>query len=134
MPHQHGGGLRAHARHARDVVDGIAGEREVVGIALGRDAEALLDLVMVVAEVAGVVPVHIAGADELREVLVARDDGDAQPFGAHARGERADDVVGLELRAVEPGDAEVRAQLAAALELQQQVRAAPVRGWPCRPG
>ena len=42
-------------------------------------------------------------------------------IGAHARGQRADEIIGLEFRAVEPGDAQPLAELAAALELQHQV-------------
>ena len=96
------GGLLADPLHAGDVVARVADEREVVDRALGRDAEALApvldrDPVLVHgggAAAPGVEELH-AGADELVEVLVARDDDDLEPGLGPLLRERADDVVGL---------------------------------------
>ena len=64
--------LRPHARHARNVVDRVAGQREEVRHAFRAHAELSLDVAVGEAALAGVVPVMIAVADELREILVAR--------------------------------------------------------------
>ena len=122
VAHQCRGRLGTHARHARNVVHCVTGKGQVIGIAIGHDAKALLDLAVLETLVTGVIPIHIARTDQLRQVLVARHNGRTQPLGAHALRQRADDVIGLELLAVEPGHAQVRAEFAAALELQHQVR------------
>jgi len=72
------------------------------------------------------VPEQVAAAHQLRQVLVAGDECRALALLAHHRGQRPDQVVGLVLRVDEHRHAQVPAQLAAALELQHQVRRRPV--------
>ncbi len=119
--HQRRRRLRADAGHALDVVDRIAGQREIVGIALRGDAEMRLDLAVAQADVVGVVPVDVAFADQLCHVLVTRDHRGAQALAAEARVQRADDVVGLVFAVGEVREPQVPAQLATALELQLEV-------------
>ena len=80
---------------------------------------------------ADVVPVFVARADQLREILVARHERDVLARRAHARRQRADDVVGFVLAAGEAGDAERLAQVAAQDELRASDLPAPARDSPC---
>ena len=66
------GGLLADARHAGDIVDAIAGQRQKVGDELGCDSETRTDIMVVIARVAAVVPKYVAVAYQLRQILVAR--------------------------------------------------------------
>ena len=72
MTEQHRRRLAPDARHAGNVVDGVAGQREEAGHALGLHAEAVGDLVVAEALFADVVPVFVARAHQLRQILVAR--------------------------------------------------------------
>ena len=119
---QRRGGLLADAGHPGDVVDRIARERQEIRDQFRNRAEARADLVILVAHVAAVVPVHIAVADQLRQILVARHQHVAQAGGARPRRQRADDVVGLVFGAGEFGETHVPAKLAAQRELALEIR------------
>src|SRR5437879_12748211 len=67
------------------------------------------------------VPEQVAVAHELREILVARDEGRAHALPAHEVRQRADDVVGLVLRIHERREPEAAAELPAVPELQHEV-------------
>ena len=90
------GALVADAGHPFDVVDRVAHQGHHVDDLLRRDAEFLL-------HAAGVVPGAFvariedadAAADELKEVLVHRDDRDVESRRRRLDRQRADDVVGL---------------------------------------
>jgi hypothetical protein len=108
--------LVADARHALDVVDRIARERQHVHHPVRRDAEALDDGGRVVPEafVARVEDAHGAPArlrpglfavHQLQQVLVAGDDDHVVRGRGRARGNRADHVVGLEARGGDDGHA-----------------------------
>ena len=107
---------------ALDVVDGIARQGEIVGVAFGHDTEMRLDLVMAQAQVVGVVPVDVSLTHQLREVLVAGHERGRQSFGTQTGSQGADDVVGLVLATAEIGDTDVPTEFTAASELQLQVR------------
>ena len=90
--------LLADAGHALDVVDGVAHERQHVDHLVRRDAELRphpfgVEPGALVARIEHPDPV----ADELVEVLVAGDDRDVAAGGPGLLGQRADDVVRLEL-------------------------------------
>ena len=87
MTEQHRRGLAADARHAGNVVDSVAGQREETGHALGLHAEALRDLVVAEAHFADVIPVLVARADELRRSLSRVTMVTLWPARAHARGQ-----------------------------------------------
>ena len=108
--------------HALDVVDAVAHESEKIREAFGRHAESVFDLVVAIAHVVGVVPVHIPGANQLRVILVARDQRGAQAFAAAAGHQCADDVIRLVLGMAEGRNAGMAAELAATLELQLEIR------------
>ena len=95
----------ADAGHARDVVGGVAHEGQDVDDLPGRDAEELLDaLVVEKLLLARVEDPHAGPLDELEHVLVRRDDDDVEIGCPRRPGERADDVVGLVARQGEDGD------------------------------
>ena len=86
----------AHARHAGDVVGRVAHERQDVDHLAGRDAEELLDpLVVEELLLARVEDAHAGALDQLQHVLVGRDDDDVEARRPRRMGERADHVVGL---------------------------------------
>ena len=116
------GALFTDAGHALDVVDGVAHQGENVDHPFGPDAELLLDAVRVVprTRVARVEHGH-AVADELEEVLVAGDDRYVEPGRARLRGQRADDVVGLERLVREDGHAQRLARLVHVRDLLAQI-------------
>ena len=91
-----GGGLDADAGGAGDVVDRVAGEGLDVDDAVGADAELLDDLVGADRLVLQGVEHDDAGGDELHQVLVGGDDGDAAAGRHRLHGVGRDDVVGLE--------------------------------------
>jgi len=84
------------ARHALDVVDRVTHQREHVHHLPGKHAELLFDGRCVVprAIIARVVDLD-AVVHELKEVLVAGDDGDLESGGCGLRRQRADDIVGF---------------------------------------
>src|SRR6185437_8543481 len=120
LSHQYGGGLRPDAGDAPNVVDGIAREGEIVREALGCDAEPPRDIRIRLRVAGTVVPQHVALADELCEILVAREKSGANPAASHPPGERAENVVCLVIGAAYGGEAEQLRELEATLELQRQ--------------
>src|SRR5215471_17471189 len=110
------------AGHSGDVVDLVAREREIVGEALGSDAEVTLDVVIAELPARAEVPEQVAVAHQLGEILVARDERRAHSLRTHAGRKRADDVIGLVLGVDEECDSQAAAQLAAAFELPYQIR------------
>ncbi len=117
FPQQRGRRLRADAGDAGDVIDGVAHQCLVIRHPLRPHAELALDVLVGEASLARVIPVVVAVAHQLGEVLVARDQHRTMTGGAQAHGERADDVVRLVRGAAELGEAEQPAQLAAQREL-----------------
>src|SRR5450759_1092953 len=91
--HERGGRLGADAGDALDVVDTVAGESEVIGKTLRDDAKAFFDVLIAKALAMAVVPVVVAVTNELRQILVARDEDRAHALAARDGGERADDMV-----------------------------------------
>ncbi len=105
-----GGGLFPHPGDARQVVAGVAAQRGEVRVLRGREAVLGGDLF-------GGEAGHLAdaparhqrgdlGADELQHVPVAGDDEHIHAFRDRLDGERGDDVVRLETRHRQPGDAQ----------------------------
>lgn len=89
-------GLLTHARHAGDVVDLVAHQREEVDDQVRRNAELLGDAVHIQRLVLHGVDQGDVLVHQLGHVLVAgRDDGVTPGFGRHAR-QGADDVIGLD--------------------------------------
>ena len=87
--------LGADAGHAGDVVDRIAGEGEVVGH-LGRmHALSRLDSVGTPALALGKIPLFVELAEQLRHVLVGRDDHPAMALAAGQVQGAADQVIGF---------------------------------------
>ena len=114
--------LLADARHPFDVVDAVAHQREHVHDLVGPHAELFADAGLVEPEpfVARVVDFE-AVADELEEVLVARDDRDLEPALARLARQRPDHVVGFVPREGQHRDAERLAGLAHPRHLLGQV-------------
>ena len=81
---------------ARDVVDRIAYERQIVGDLLGRHAELLLDAGAIELRVVHRVDERDVAVDELSEILVTGRDDRRGAGGRRLSRERADDVVGLD--------------------------------------
>src|SRR5712664_2334794 len=79
--HEGSGGAVPDAGHAGNVVHLIAGEREIVGEALRSHAEMALDVVIAELLARAEVPEQVAVANQLRQVLVAGDEGGAHPLG-----------------------------------------------------
>ena len=103
--------LLPHPGHARQVVGRVAAQRGVLRVERGRDAGALLDAGLVVERVVGhaalvVEHLDVRVLDELVAVAVAGDDDDVVARVAALRGERGDDVVGLDAGHLEDRDAE----------------------------
>src|SRR6185312_7160828 len=67
MGEQGRGGLRANAGYARDVVDRVAAQGEVVGNLVRMHAKLLVDAGRAPAQVAGVVPLLVVLAEQLAE-------------------------------------------------------------------
>ena len=123
---QFGRGLRADPEDAGDVVDRIAHQREHVAHQFGRDAELLFDL-------GGADPralhriEHIdraalfAGADQLHQVLVGRDDGDVPALRCRGAGVGGDHVVRLDAGFLDHRQAERAGGVANQRELRDEV-------------
>ena len=107
---------------AGDIVDRISLEREQVDDLLRRDALHFLDLVGVVEQVAlhGVEHVDVV-ADELRQILVARDNVDVDVAAGGLLGEGTDDVIGLIAVTGENGNVDRLEQAFDVGQLQEQV-------------
>ncbi len=89
------GGLRSDLWYARDVIDAIADERQVIDNGLRRYAELLAHFRPVVDCVGHRVNQSYMTVYQLRHVLVAGGDQYIHVGGSGARRQRADDVVGL---------------------------------------
>ena len=118
--HERGRGAGPDAGHARDVVGLITRKRQIIGEALRCDPEVALDVVIAELAAGAEVPQHVAVAHQLRQVLVARDEGGAHAGRAHEPRERPDDVVGFVLGVHELGNPQMPAQFTAARELLVQ--------------
>ena len=116
------GGLLANAGNPGDVVRAIAGQRQEIGNSLRNGTETGANVVIVVPDLAGIVPERIAVTHQLRQILVARHQHVAKACGARAHGHRADDVVRLVFRAGVLGKAHVTAKFPAQPELAREVR------------
>ncbi len=97
------GRLRTHAPDTRDVVGTVAHQGEVVGHTLRRHAQALRGVALVdhlLLHRGRAAPPGVeefdAAADQLVEVLVARDDDRPQPRVRRLSRQSADDIVGFE--------------------------------------
>ncbi len=118
-----GGRLRSDAWHARNVVRGVADQRQVVDDLLGRHVELLLHASAVERRVAHRVDERDVLVDELRHVLVAGRDHRLLAGGRRLACERADHVVGLDAL-----DAQQRhAQRLDGFEQRRDLRAQVVR-------
>ena len=89
------GGLGAAARHARDIVDTVADQGQVVDDALRRHAELGDDPLPVQALVAHGIDQGDVLSYQLRQILVAGGDEGCQAAGGGAGRQGADDVVGF---------------------------------------
>ena len=117
-----GGGLRADAGDAGNVVDAVAHEGLDLGDEVGRDAELLDDLGGADRLLLDGVLHHDAVVDELHQVLVGGHDGGA-PAGSGGRaGVAGDEVVGLPVGQLDRGDAEGGGGVADEGELRDQLR------------
>ncbi len=103
-----GRGLRPHLVDAGDVVRAVTDQRQVVDDLLGLDVELRLDAVAVEQRVRHRVDERDALVDELRHVLVAGRDQHLLAGRGRARGQRADDVVGLDARDAQQRQAQRR--------------------------
>ena len=115
------GGLLADARHARNVVDGIAHHRLQVDHLLGRHAPFLDDLGDADLAVLHRVVHRDGRADELHQILVGGDDGGVAARLAGQPRVGGDDVVGLETLHLDAGQAERARRLADQAELRDEV-------------
>ena len=115
--------LLADPRHALDVVDRVAHQRQDVDDLARRNAELLLHALGVVPRpvVARVVDLHSV-VDELEEVLVAGHDRDLEAGGDGLRRQRSDHVVGFEPLVGEDRYAERLARLVDPRNLLGEIR------------
>ena len=90
-----GGEALADARHARDVVNRVAGQRQEVDDLVGPDAPFLLELGGVHEFILSQVEDPDLVADQLASILVGRDDENVISAFLGAPGEGRDHVVGL---------------------------------------
>ncbi len=115
------GRLDPDARRARHVVHAVAGQRLHVDHAVGRHAELLEHAVVVDPAVLHRVKHLDAAADQLHEVLVGRQDGDAAARVPCPVGKGGDDVVRLEPLDLLAGDVERPRRLPGQRDLRAQV-------------
>ena len=113
------------ARHARQVVRGVAAQRGQQHVLRGRHAAAVEDARLVVERVVAhaalvVEHAHVGVLHELEAVAVARDDDDLGLALRRLGGQRGDDVVGLEARRLHHGDGEGRHHLTDHVELRRE--------------
>ena len=95
-----GRGLRPDRRHARDVVGGVAGQREKIDDLIGPDAEFLLDTGGIEARIAHRIQQRHVVIDELGHILVGGRDHGSEPARGGLPRKGADHIVGL--HAVDP--------------------------------
>ena len=117
--------LIADSFDAGDVVAVVADQRLEVGHLRGVEAPAIAHPLLVVEHVValiGAVHEHAdAGLDELHHVVVEGDQHRLDTRRLRLRRQRAEDVVGLESRGLDDGDAERSEQLADPLDLRLEV-------------
>ena len=101
-----GGGLHADARHAGDIVGGVARQRLNVDHLVRRHAELLTHLVGPDRLVLHGVEHRHARLDELHQVLVGGDDGHVAAGSNRVLGVGGDQVVRLEAQLLDAGDVE----------------------------
>ena len=126
--HELGRRLVADALHARHVVRRVADEREIVGDVVRRDAESLAAVLHADpllfdarrAAASGIEQPH-AGAHELLEILVARNDDDVHAGVDALPRQRADDVIGFVAVERENADVERVEELVDALHAAIEV-------------
>ena len=123
--------LGADAGHAGHVVGGVADECQRVADQLGADAELLDHLGPPDGLLLHRVPHGDPVGHELHQVLVRGDDGDGLAGFPRLLGVGGDQVVGLEALDVDDRQAEGAGGLAHQLELGDELRWEPPRGWPC---
>ena len=110
-------GLGADTRHAGDVVDRVPGQAEVVRDLVGMHAVPVEHALVPPALVARIVPLHVPGLQQLREILVGGHDHAATSGRAKPGHGRADQVVGLEAAVHKGGQADRLAEFPAMQEL-----------------
>src|SRR6185437_6257370 len=96
-------------------------ECQVIRESLRSDAVVPLDVVIPELLARSIVPEQITVTNQLRQVLVARDEGGADALIAHQAAERADDVVRFVFPVREHRQPEMTAYLATALELRCEI-------------
>ncbi len=116
---QLGRGLRPDAGHARHIVDAVADQRLNLDHLLRTDAEFLHHLGRADRLLLDRIPHRDARRDELHQILVGRDDRDrgAGSFGFARIGR--DQIVGLEILALDAADIEGIGRVAHELELRE---------------
>ena len=103
------GTLLADPGTPRDVVGAVAHEGQDLTDPGRSDAEHLLDAALVEQSLQARVPhLHVRVPDQLHEVLVGRGDDDLETGGLGPLGQRADDVVGLDIGLSQDGETEER--------------------------
>lgn len=120
MRQQYCGGLGADAGHTRNVVDGIAAQRQIIGDLVRMHAIAGLDAVHVPALIACVIPLFVVFDQQLRQILVGRDDHPAQALRTRAVQGAADQIVGFVIAVGQHAQPQCRAQRLAMRELAPQ--------------
>ena len=112
--------FRADARHAGNVVDGVAGQCKEIDDLIGPHAEPLFHAVAIPAHVARKIPLFVVDFDQLTEVLVGGDDDRAKAVLAHADHGAADQIVGFVVLMREHAQAQRRGNFLAVRELPLQ--------------
>src|ERR1700716_1673926 len=85
--HQRRSRLRPDSRHAGNVVNAVARQRQVVGKALGSHSVVALDITIAKLLARAVIPEKIAVTHQLRQVLVPGDERRAHSLVPHQAGE-----------------------------------------------
>ncbi len=117
-----GGGLGTALLHARDVVHGVAHQRQQVDDLVGAHAELLHHRRVRVHPAAGHgVDQFDARADQLGEVLVAGGNGDRHALAVALQGQGADHIVGFHAGNAQDGQAQRLDDLAHGFDLGAQV-------------
>ncbi len=114
-------GFRPYARHARDVVDRVTHQGQVVGELAWMDAKALAESGNIKLRVGGKIPpVIVASSKNLAQVLIPGDDSDRTIRRVRNCCQCGDVVVGLKGRTAEARQAKNLSQLPTAVQLKSQ--------------